>query len=210
MVQPKSWSGTPEILTQGFGRSYIDGWTADGSQLILDIAGPTRRASSGPGGSDIYLLSLAGDRTLRPFLETKFDEWQASVSPDGKWLAYTSNESGTYQIFVQPFPAGGGRWSISSEEAYGAKWAPDGKTLYYFTPGRLMAVPVQTAPMFVVGKPRILLNGYQQKLVDSGLMYDLSPDGSWFVTAQSKDDEHGLHQINLVVNWFGEIQRKVR
>ncbi len=203
-------SGTPKVVSRGEGRTYIDCWSKDGKVLILDIAGPTRLKSPGPGGSDIFYLTLGGDSTVHKFLETKFDEWQANLSPDGKWLAYSSNESGTYQIYVQPFPEGGGRWSISSEEGYGPTWSPDGKMLYFYSPGRLMKVPVQTTPTFVAGKPEVILAGYQQKLVDSGLMFDLSPDGTWFVITQSKDDDQNLRQVRLVINWFDEIRRTVR
>jgi len=200
-------SGTSTVIANGFGRTYIDSWSRDGSMLVLDVAGTVRTSL---GGSDIFLLPLEGDHTLIPFLATQFDEWQASLSPDGKWIAYTSNESGTYQVYIRPFPSGGGRWSVSSDEGYGARWAPDGKTLYYYTPGKLMSVSIQTAPAFSVGKPQIVLSNYQQKSVDSGLMFDLFPDGHSFVVLQSKDDEENLRGINIILNWFDEIQAKVR
>ncbi len=203
-------SGEPEVLTQGFGRSYLDDWSTDGKFLLLDIAETGRAGPNGPGGSDIYLLPLEGDRPLKSFLVTQFDEWQASLSPDGKWAAYSSSESGSYQVYIRPFPEGGGRWAVSTDEGYGPQWAPDGKTLYYYAPGKVMSVPIQTVPSLAVGKPQPLFSGYQQKSVDSGLMYDISPDGQWFVVTQSKDDDANLRQIHLVLNWFDEIQAKLR
>jgi len=210
IIKQADGSGLPEIITKGFGRTYIDSWSKDGSMLICDIAGSSRTALAGPGGSDLYILPLTGtDRSLKPFLETRFDEWQAALSPDGKWLAYTSNESGTYQVYIQPFPQGGGRWAVSTDEGSGSHWAPDGKTLYYYSPGKLMSVSIQTVPSFIVGKPQIVFSGYQQKTVDSGLMYDVSPDGLSFIVTQSKGDEESLRQIHLVLNWFDEIQSKL-
>lgn len=209
-VKQADGSGEPEILAEGFGRSYIDDWSIAGKLLVLDIAGTGRNGPNGPGGSDIYYLPLEGDRIFKPFLATQFDEWQASVSPDGKWAAYSSNESGSYQVYIQPFPQGGGRWAVSAEEGGGPHWAPDGKALYYYAPGKVMSVPIQTVPSLAVGKPQTLFSGYQQKTVDSGLMYDISPDGQWFVVTQSKDDDANLRQIHLVLNWFDEIQAKIR
>jgi Tol biopolymer transport system component len=203
-------SGSPEVLASGFGRSYVDDFAKDGSCLVLDIAGPSRVHKPTQSASDIFVLPLAGERTFRPFLETQFDEWQSAISPDGRWIAYSSNESGTYQVFVQPFPQGGGRWAVSSEEGYAPRWAPDGKTLYYYSPGKLVAVPVQNGVSFTAGRPETLISGYQQKLVDSGLMYDVSPDGTWFVITQSADENQNLRQIRLVLNWFDEVQGKVK
>jgi Tol biopolymer transport system component len=207
-VKQADGSGEPTMLSAGHGRSYVDDWSRDGKFLILDVDG-TSRTPKGPGGSDIFTLQVDGDHALKPFLETRFDEWQASLSPDGKWMAYSSNESGVYQVYIKPFPEGGGRWAVSPDEAYRPLWGPDGKTLYYYSPGKLMSVPIQSTPSLVVGRPQLLVGGYQQKSVDSGLMYDLSPDGSFFVVTQSKDDEVNLRQINLVLNWFDEIQGKV-
>jgi serine/threonine-protein kinase len=210
VVKKADGSGELEIVTKGFGRTYIDCWSKDGALLLLDIAGTGRVGANGPGGSDLYVLPLVGDRSLKPFLATQFDEWQASLSPDGQWIAYASNESGTYQVYIQPFPQGGGRWAVSNDEGYEPHWAPDGKTLYYYSPGRIVSVPIQTVPSFVVGKPQILFSDYHQKSVDSGLMYDLSPNGLYFVVTQSKDDEDNLRQIHLVLNWFDEIRGKLR
>jgi serine/threonine-protein kinase len=210
IVRQADGSGEPEILNSGFGRMYIDSWSRDGSVMIFDISGATRKVASPAGAiSDLFMMSLTGDRTPKPFLETQFDEWQASLSPDGKWIAYSSNESGTYQVYIRQFPQGGGKWVVSTGEGYGPHWAPDGKTLYYYTPGKLLSVPIQIAPSLVVGKPQVIVNGYQQKSVDSGLMYDISPDGQWFVVAQSKDDESNFRQIHLIINWFDEIQAKM-
>jgi serine/threonine protein kinase/Tol biopolymer transport system component len=203
-------SGTPQLLTEGFGRMYIDDWSKDGTMMVLDVVSATRTKNPMQWGSDILTFRPGVDTNLVPFLESKFDEWESALSPDGRFIAYTSNESGTYQIYVQPFPGKEGRWIVSSEEGYEPLWSPDGTTLYYYSPGKIVAVPVKTTPSFSAGNPVTIVTGYQQKSVDSGLMYDLSPDGSWFIITQSSGDEEDLHQIRLVQGWSSEIARKAQ
>jgi serine/threonine-protein kinase len=210
VVRQADGSGTSDIIAKGPGRLYIDAWSKDGSVLVLDAPGTARAGLRASGGMNLFILPLAGDHTLKPFFETQFDVYEASLSPDGRWIAYTSNESAIYQVYIRPFPSGGGRWSVSSEECSGAHWAPDGKALYYYTPGRLMSVSIRTTPEFSVGKPQIVLANYRQKQVDSGLMFDIFPDGHSFVVLQSKDDEENLRGIHIILNWFDEIQAKVR
>ena len=210
IVRQADGGGVPEIVARRFGRMYIDAWSRGGSMFVLDIAGTTRTGPNGPSGSDLFVLPLQGDRTIRPFLETDFDESQASLSPDGKWIAYSSDASGSYRVYIQPFPGGGGTSSVSPDEGYDPHWAPDGKVLYYYSPGKLVSVPIRTAPSLGVGKPETVLSAYRERFVDSGLMYDIFPDGHSFVVLQSKDDQENLRKIHLILNWFDEIQGKVR
>ena len=210
IVRQADGGGVPEVAARGLGRMYIDDWSRDGSSFVLDVEGTTRTGPNGPGGSDLFVLPLGGDHTIRPFLETEFDESQASLSPDGKWIAYSSNESGSYRVYVQPFPRGGGRHLVSSNEGSGPHWAPDGNRLYYYSAGSLVSVPLRTSPSFEIGKPQTILSGYQQYPVDSGLMYDIFPDGHSLVILKSKDDQENLRRIHLVLNWFDEIQGMVR
>jgi Tol biopolymer transport system component len=203
-------SGTGEVLHEGYGRSYIDHWSKDGKTMIVDVVAATRVQNPQQWGSDILYLRPGLDSVLTPWLETKFDEWESSLSPDGRYIAYTSNETGMYQIYVQPFPGKDGRWIVASEEGYEPLWSPDGSTLYYYSPGKIVAVPVKTVPSFSAGNPSTLISGYTQKSVDSGLMYDLSPDGTWFVITQSAGEETDLRQFRLVQGWSGEVARKAQ
>jgi serine/threonine-protein kinase len=203
-------SGTSEVLREGYGRTYIDHWSRDGKTMIIDVVAATRLQNPSQWGSDIRYFHPGADTALSPWLETKFDEWEASLSPDGRYLAYTSNETGIYQIYVQPFPGKEGRWIVSSEEGYAPLWSPDGSTLYYYTPGKIVAVPVKTVPSFSAGNPKTLITGYTQKSVDSGLMYDLSPDGTWFAITQSAGEETDLRQFRFVQGWAAEVARKAQ
>ncbi len=195
-------SGEADLISQGLGRAYVDNYARDGSALILDRSGVQGNQS------DIWVLPLSGDRKPWPFLATQYDEWQASLSPDGKWLSYISNESGTYQVYVQPFPNRGGKWQVSTQGGTEPRWSPDGRTLYYTSGQRMMAVSVSTSSGFVVGQPRQLFDKYQALPVDSGISYDVLPNGQGFVTTLSKNPS-AYQQIRVVLNWFQEIRSKV-
>ncbi len=192
-------SGEAEVIYKNDRRFYIDVWTRDGKYLILNMA--TLRNSS-----DIHLLPLADPKQTVPFLATQFDEYISSVSPDGKWLAYSSNETGVYQIYVRKFPDGGGKWQISTDEGLEPRWAPDGKTLYYISGGRLMAVAIDVAASFTNGTPRALISGIRLLPVDSGQSYDITPDGKWLVTTQSGVGSESLTTIQVILNVFSELR----
>jgi Tol biopolymer transport system component len=193
-------SGAAEKLYGGQERTYIDDWSRDGSVMVLDLV-------SGQGqASDITLLQLTGEKTNTPFIATKFDEWQSSLSPDGRWLAYISNESGTYQVYVVPFPDQGGKWQISTAGGLEPHWAPDGSKLYYHNAGQMMVVDVDTRPSFSASQHRVLFNGYRPLLMDSGISYDITPDGRHILTTRSSREEL-LQNVNIVVNWTGTLER---
>ncbi len=199
MVKHSDGSGEAQELAVGLGRTYIHSWSKDGSFLIVDKL----LAAQG----DVVVVPLAPGKQPWTFLGTKYDEWMGALSPDGKWIAYCSNESERYQIYIQTFPGGGGKWQVTSEESYEPHWSPDGKTLYYYTPGRLMAVDIQTIPTLVIGKPRAIA-AYPNFPIDSGVSYDLSPDGKSIITTTAKEDDDLLHQVHVVLNWTDEIRQR--
>ena len=193
-------SGAAEKLYGGPDRTYIDAWSRDGSVMVLDQV-------SGQGqASNIAVLTLTGEPSMTTFLATDFDEWQSSLSPDGRWLAYISNESGNYQVYVVPFPARGGKWQISTAGGFEPHWAPDGSKLYYQNAGQMMVVDVETRPSFSASQPRVLFNGYHPLLMDSGMSYDITPDGRHILTTRSSREEL-LQNVNIVVNWVGSLEQ---
>jgi len=193
-------SGAAEKLHEGADRTYIDAWSRDGSVMALDYV-------SGKGqASDIMVLTLNREASLEPFLVTSFDEWQSSFSPDGRWLAYISNESGTYQVYVVPYPARGGKWQISTGGGLEPHWAPDGKRLYYHNAGKMMVVDVETHPTFSASQPRVLFDGYHPLLMDSGMSFDVTPDGQHILTTRPNREEL-LQGVNIVVNWTETLNR---
>ena len=99
------------------------------------------------------------DRKAQPFLRTPFNEAAPRFSPDGRWLAYISDESGRYEIYVQPYPGPGGKWQISTEGGTEPVWNPNGRELFYRNGDKMMAVDIATQPGFSAGKPRMLFEG---------------------------------------------------
>jgi len=178
--------------------------TPDGETLaIVEEHGET--------GRDICFLHIR-DRRVTPFLQSRFDEIDPQFSPDGKWIAYVTAESGSYEIYVQPFPEKGGRWQVSHKGGLNPLWSPDGRRLYYCSwPGvdEIWVVDVQTGSGFSAGKPRLYMKreGYNSGLVRT---WDISPDGRRFLAV--KKDERKLRPITemiLVQNWFDEVKRLV-
>ena len=128
-------------------------WSHDGRFLAFHVI----KAGSNTKG-DIWILPLSGDRKPYPFLSTNFDEVAASFSPDGRWLSYTSDESGRSEVYVVPFPGPGGKWQVSTGGGTGGGWSRDGREIIYGTPGGEAAV-VEVKPGATgleVGAPKIL------------------------------------------------------
>ncbi len=159
---------------------------------------------------DLALLSLDGASEL--LLATEFDERNAQLSPNGKWLAYESDESGQYEIHVRPYPnVDEGHWQISRDGGTRPLWAPDGRELFYLTyRGELMQVRVQTERSFEQGNAELLLRGnYVVGTISAARAYDISPTGERFLMIKEAPDETSRAEIILVQNWFQELERLV-
>ena len=126
-------------------------WSPDGQLLAFVEVNPTT-------GQDIWVLRL-GDRKAQPFLRTPFNEAAPRFSPDGRWLAYISDESGRYEIYVQPYPGPGGKWQISTEGGTEPVWNRNGRELFYRSGDKMMAVDIATQPEFRCGQAPDALRG---------------------------------------------------
>jgi eukaryotic-like serine/threonine-protein kinase len=190
-------SGGLERLESG-GLPYS--WSPDGQLLAFnDGAAP-----------HIWVLRL-GDRKVVPFPETTFKEGAAQFSPDGRWLAYVSNESGRNEIYVQPYPGPGGKWQISTEGGTEPLWNPNGRELFYRSGDMMMAAAITTQPRFSAGKPKVLFAGQFEPSPSPvpNANYDVSPDGQRFLMVKPGGRDQAPTQINVVPNWFDELKRKV-
>jgi len=197
-------SGGPEQLTSGGegGNHVATSWSPEGQLLAFHWLGQTTQR-------DIWVLALS-DRKVQPFLRTPFTEGAATFSPDGRWLAYVSNETGRPEIYVQPYPGPGGKWQISIDGGTEPSWSRSGRELFYRSGNKMMAVETTTQPSFSAGKPRMLFEGqYLATVFPNSLSaaYDVSADGQRFLMV--KQGEQVPSQINVVQNWFHELKQRV-
>ncbi len=165
-------------------------------------------------GDNIGMVSVEAESEPIWLVASEFNERNAELSPNGLWMAYQSDESGQYEIYVRPFPnVEDNLWIISTAGGLKPLWAQDGRTLFYLEPGtpaRLMAVPVQTDSTFQHQSPQKVLE-WPYDWGNEGRTYDVSRDGQRFLTVKPgrADEDAPRPQINIVLNWFEELKERV-
>ena len=133
-MKPADGSGAEETLVRGESLIVVPtSWSSDGKFLAYWTVGSAT-------GRDVWIATITGGRKPQPFLRTQFNEMQATFSPDDRWVAYMSEESGRYEVYVQPFPGPGGKWQISTNGGTVPVWAPNGRELFYMSSRKLMSV----------------------------------------------------------------------
>jgi Tol biopolymer transport system component len=203
---PTDGSGKAEPLVQSTRNQGATSWSPDGRILAFYEAG-------GESGYDVWTM-VSGEKPM-PFLATRFRERGAAFSPDGRWLAYSSNESGKDEVYVTPYPGPGGRITISTSGGRSPLWSANGRELFYRNGRQMMAVAVQTAPAFRAATPQLLFEGeFMEELENSGATnYDVSADGQQFLmmrpVASATTAEAPRPTINIVLNWFEELKTRV-
>jgi serine/threonine-protein kinase len=205
-------SGTVEQLTQGIAAISPPSVTPDGKGLIV-----SRRPRAGRNAtdlSDLMLLPLAGERRPEPLVQTAFTEAFGEISPDGRWLAYQSNASGQFEIYVTPFPnVATGKWQVSTSGGTQPLWARNGQELFYESMGALIRVSWTGSSTFAVGPPSKLFDTPGFFIPGApGRLYDIAPDGRRFLmTKASRAADAPLPSARLVVvqHWFEELKARV-
>jgi Tol biopolymer transport system component/predicted Ser/Thr protein kinase len=199
--QPADGSGSAEALTMfRENRHNMGSWSPDGQVLSFEEINPVTRR-------DVWVYTLS-DRKAHPFLNTQFNETAPEFSPDGHWLAYASDESGRYEIYVQPYPGPGGKWQISTEGGTEPRWTRDGE-IFYRSGTKMMAVDTKLKPTFSADKPKMLFEGQYVPSLATMHNYDVSQDGQRFLMVKDSDQATLSTQINVVLNWFEELKRRV-
>jgi Tol biopolymer transport system component/tRNA A-37 threonylcarbamoyl transferase component Bud32 len=176
----------------------------DGRWLLL------RRSINEPGNGDIFGVKT-GDTALVPLLTGPAREANPALSPDGRWLAYESDESGTSEVYVRPFPdVASGRWQVSLSGGSAPRWAHSGRELFYVN-GRqeMVSTEVRSGPTFTVGEPRVLFPANSYNLIPSYPLYDVAPDDRRFLMVRGVAAE-GETELILTENWFEELRARVR
>jgi Tol biopolymer transport system component len=205
-------AGDAQRFTESKGSQFAGSWRPDGKVLAF-------RQFSLDTGSDIMTIPVEGDEKAgwkpgepKPFVNSTFDERSPAFSPDGRWLAYMSNESAGYEVYVRPFPGPGGKWQISTGGGVIPKWSRNGKELFFRTADDKIMVATYTAfgDSFHADKPQLWSPG---QFTDLGINsnFDVHPDGKRFAVlkASGTDQAAAVNKVNFVFNFFDEIGRKV-
>jgi len=197
-------AGAEEVLLESAHPKFPADWSSDGRFLVFEVVDVKTR-------NDLWILPMTGDRKPAPLLATEADEQQAQFSPDGRWVAYVSDESGRNQVYVQPFreQAGtAGKWQVSTGGGSQPRWRRDGKELFFVSENRMLtSVPVTGAATFQTGAPKPLFDFCATvQMVREAHQYDITGDGQRFLLICSVEAVQS-EPINLVLNWRPEQKR---
>jgi eukaryotic-like serine/threonine-protein kinase len=199
--QSTNGAGNAESLVSSRNRLFPNAWTADSRTLLYVDSPPTDM-------SQIFVLSIGGVPLPRPLLPGARARRHSSLSPDGRWVAFTSTETGRGEIYVDSFPTPSARQQITTENGREAIWSRDGRHLFYRSGPRLFAVSVDTTHGFVAGKPALLFERPYFADFDNGFDYDVAPDGR-FLMIKPSEEEQAPPRLHVVANWVDELTRRV-
>jgi serine/threonine-protein kinase len=209
---PADRSGSAELLTDIGSMQSPESWSPDGAALAFT------QMDDPQSGSDIYVLSRDGDRQPRALVRTKFSEGSPKFSPDGRWLAYSSNESGRPEVYAMAYPGPGPKIQLSTEGGTDPVWRRDGRELYYRNGDRMIVVEVSSGRTLTASKPRMLWEGRYLAGVGSSCgmagptsaNYDVTADGQRFLMIEDKSENVECKLLHVVSNWSRELQKQSR
>ena len=198
---PADKSSQPELLIAGEGFNP-GSWTPDGKALLYTAMRGKRQNWVLPA------LGAGVDNKPSLFTRTAFNETYPVLSPDGKWVAYESDESGKYEVYVEPFPGPGGKTQISTQGGYGAVWARNGRELFYIEPStwQLMAVDIATGPQFRAGSQKALFKVTATSVDD--ILFDVTPDPKRFLVGRVEQEGNTGSTFVIITNWFDDLRRR--
>jgi Tol biopolymer transport system component len=198
----KSANGTSneDLLLETNLDKYVSDWSRDGRFLAVTTAGDPKTKF------DLWLLPLTGDRNLVSFLRTEFSEGGATFSPDTRWLAYQSDETGRFEIYVRLVDGTGGKRQVSINGGSNARWLPDGKGIVFSSADRkfMIATIRASEETFAVDSIGVLFDYESRGIV--GNVEDVSPDGKTFIARVTELRQASL-PITLVMNWDEELKQ---
>lgn len=198
-----SGAGNDELLLTESGPVYPGSWSRDGKYLLFDkITDYSRKI-------DLWVLPMTGEPTPFPYLQTPFEEGHGQFSPDGRWVAYASNESGRAEVYIQSFPIGNGKWQVSTAGGDQPQWSADGKELFYLATDRnLMAVVVSGTSTLEIGRPNTV---FQTRVPFTGISGDRTGyvpahDGQRFLV-NTLEESTNAQPLTFVLNWSADLKK---
>jgi len=192
-------SGAPESLWKSDRHAHVSDWSSDGKWLLLDV--------DAVGHFDIWVLAADGESEARPLLDSRFNERLARFSPDGRFFAYVSSETGREEVYLQGFPDLGDKRPISNEGGTEPIWSRDGRRLFYRSSTHVMSVDIRDEPSLRSSTPEAVFEDTFYTQDGGHSFYDILPDGR-FVLLESEFGQEDAY-VNVVVNWAEELERLV-
>jgi len=194
-------AGSEELLLKSPGANYALDWSSDGRYILYEYDDPKSK-------SDLWILPLEGDKKPFPYVHTDAQEGTGRFSPDGRWIAYSSDESGKPEVYVQSFPMTQGKWQVSISGGSAPEWGKDGKRIYYLAPDKkLMAVDLRpAAASFEQGIPKPLFET-DVDIYNAPNRYAVSNDGKRFLINVSAEGTNSK-PITVVLNWTSELTKR--
>jgi Tol biopolymer transport system component len=189
-----------EVVANVKYRIFLKGVSGDGQTALVEYSTIANK-------TDIGTIPLGIDREPAPVASSEFDEYCASPSPDGRWIAYQSDDSSRAEIYVREASGKGGRWQVSSEGGEEPHWSPKGDELYFRNDTRFMAAQIVPGPGFQYSPPRVLFDGLFNLRAESGISYDVDPKGTRFLTIRLAGDGVASSSIRVITNWSQELAR---
>ena len=194
--KPIDGAGEEERLSTSPNAQIANSVAPDGKTMVYSEFDPVT-------GSDLWTMALEGNHDARPILKTRFSEGNGSISPDGRWLAYQSNETGRFEIYVAPYLSPGAAVQVTSAGGGEPRWGRDGRELYYRANDRFMSVPMTLGPAAKAGEPRLLFTG---DYLSEGLFV---PSVDRFLLIRQNAQESAGRTLDLVLGWFDDLTAKV-
>ena len=196
-----SGAGEETLLLKSDYPKFPTDWSRDGRFIIYHQIDPKTKR-------DVWVLPVTGSGEAKPFpvLRTEANETAGTLSPDGRWLAYASDESGRYEVYVQSFPGGGGKRQVSTGGGIGPRWRRDGQELFYYAgDGKLMAAPVRSGESFEVGAA-VSLFEFRAGTPQLFAPYAVTADGQRFLINAVVETEPNA-PLTVVVNWAAGVKK---
>jgi len=212
MTFPSSWSGKDE---KGLLLCAVPELDSTAGALAFSAANALMASAPDDLRTHIQMLTMEGDRKVNPLMRGTLRD--PRISPDGRWMAYVSSESGRHEVYVRPFPdVHKGWWQVSAGGGDSPLWSPDGRELFYHSAPSFMAADVETEPVFKPGKSRVLFQGPYLAGLTFGNQWDISPDGERFLMMKeagtignASAEDVARPRIHVVLNWFEELKQRV-